>query len=564
MPAPTNISAATAIDIGSLPASVSQDVHDAGTTYTVWYKYTAAVGEKIIGLFAFGDFTGYKPETVVYSDAGVTILTATGLGEERPVQFPVTPGNTYWLQFITNSATITPAILSIEMETGPNEAVPVGSIIINDDTENYPLMFLSAVDGDNFNVLNSLNPFPAGEAADILANGVSLWADAWNGELELYDSDFNLITTLPIDISFQTTIRINRGQQLFYVANDVGATIDVLAIDDTGATVNSWTLSSTSIRGLAANLAGTILYYVLGTTSTVVKRWDLTLDVAMSDLAAGVTNYFAADMLVLDDDSIIVLFFNSGLGNFIIKRYDATGAVLNTYTTTDTAFPAFTFPRLAYAIDGTSFWVMFHPDLFPGTGDRYSRFQNWRASDGVVLASVDYLEYELGVSQESPTPTPTARFGNSFSCPFIIAQIGSAPPTGTITVSKVTDPFDGVTSFEFAAGGGLSPDTFSLLSEESRIYNDVPVGDGYSIVETGPGGFLTTYLVSNGSPNTNITVGENENVSVVVLNQIRNPFSGLFQLTPGETHDTLIDGDGNEVDVAIPNPFIITGFLVDK
>lgn len=55
MPAPPNTTALTAIDLGAFPASLTQDVHDAGTTYTVWYRFTApadgvvAWGKHLIG-----------------------------------------------------------------------------------------------------------------------------------------------------------------------------------------------------------------------------------------------------------------------------------------------------------------------------------------------------------------------------------------------------------------------------------------------------------------------------------------------------------------------------------
>ena len=38
---PTNTTCLTATELGTLPASITQDVHDAGTTYEVFHKLTA-------------------------------------------------------------------------------------------------------------------------------------------------------------------------------------------------------------------------------------------------------------------------------------------------------------------------------------------------------------------------------------------------------------------------------------------------------------------------------------------------------------------------------------------
>jgi hypothetical protein len=55
MSVPGNIDPAHAIELGPLPHTLTQDVNDDGTTYTVWYKYTAVAGDNVIGIFAFGD-----------------------------------------------------------------------------------------------------------------------------------------------------------------------------------------------------------------------------------------------------------------------------------------------------------------------------------------------------------------------------------------------------------------------------------------------------------------------------------------------------------------------------
>ncbi len=99
------------------------------------------------------------------------------------------------------------------------------------------------------------------------------------------------------------------------------------------------------------------------------------------------------------------------------------------------------------------------------------------------------------------------------------------PPVGgaTLIVTKLTVPPDSPVVFDFAAGGGLDPATFSLSHGESQSYNDVDAGSGYSIAETVPLGWRVAYFVSNGSPIDNITIGANETVRVTVTDTNTNP-----------------------------------------
>lgn len=74
-------------------------------------------------------------------------------------------------------------------------------------------------------------------------------------------------------------------------------------------------------------------------------------------------------------------------------------------------------------------------------------------------------------------------------------------------------------AFPIVAGGGLAPDGFNIYDAESFQYTQVPVGSGYSIVETVPAGWEVSYEVSNGSPHTNIAVADGEIVTVIVTNR---------------------------------------------
>jgi hypothetical protein len=465
MPAPTNTSAGAAIDVGTLPASITQDVFFAGVTYTVWYKVTAPVNSKVIGAWGFSPLADpYDVETTAYSDAGITAITTTGAtGANKPIQFPVTPGNTYWLKFAPNAGNPNPANLQVKAEVGPNLAVPVGSIAVNDDTELFPLVLLSATADDT--VLNFFDTgFAAGEAGDVLNSGISLWSNAWNDDLKLYDAQFNLITTLAIRVGFDIGIRTCNGQNLFYVAEFISGPPPVLIKTINSAGVvggTSWSLTGhQSVQGMAAKNDGTILYFSKSTGIEPIKTWDLIGNVAGPDLVPLLATYNVGDILYLDDDTLIVTYFNFG-ADLLVKRYDTAGVTLNTYNLGLSSYPASTFPRLAYAIDNpNSFWVMSHvsPDV--------SKFRNVKVSDGSILTTRVHVEYETGVFQGTATATPRSRFGNSFSCPFIITRAA---------IAGLRTQYSGLyqlTGSGFQPNATLQPGSLSLSRHDTLVDNN--------------------------------------------------------------------------------------------
>src|SRR5262245_41304056 len=129
MPAPTNISFATSTDLGALPASTTQRVDDSGTTYTVYYKLTAPTGAVVLGAFGFGDLVTYKPTLDLYDQSQTSLLGI--FNQNKPVQFPVTPGQVYYLKFTPNAGNPSPANLSVTASVAPNTTVPAGSLAVN-------------------------------------------------------------------------------------------------------------------------------------------------------------------------------------------------------------------------------------------------------------------------------------------------------------------------------------------------------------------------------------------------------------------------------------------------
>src|SRR3990167_1285218 len=131
--------------------------------------------------------------------------------------------------------------------------------------------------------------------------------------------------------------------------------------------------------------------------------------------------------------------------------------------------------------------------------------------------------------------------------------------TGTIIVNKITIPSTDTQSFAFTAGGGLAPGSFNLVNGGQQIFSGITPGSGYSIIETPNTLYLTEYDVSDGSPNTNIDVAENETVVVTVTNtRLSSQYSGIYRIVPAKRQDTLwvSPEERTTVDVKIPDPYV--------
>ena len=562
---PTNIDFTTAIDIGtSLPYTTTQDVRDAGTNFTVYYKYTGQPGDSEIGVFGFGELSpGYQPRVRVYlGPAGAPTLytAATHIGDvNKPIQVPVLEGQELFFEFISFTGnTPDPAVLNLSVVRAPDTAVAEGDIFVSDDSEDLPAVIIDGATGD---IKRFINPFPAGEAGDILTDGTILHENLADGDFKLFDSDFNLVTTVAFTGVGTPKIRTCNGGNCFYVGypglGGTQALAKRVANDGTiGSTIGPF--GSAGLNALAAKNDETILYYCQ-TRGGAIERWDIGGNVATTDLVAGITDHFVEDILYLDDDTIIALYFDPTTKSTQIKVYDTSGTTLNTFNL-GTSFTANT-PRLAYALDNPdSFWVWTHPS---GANSGKSVFTNILVSDGSTITTFTIREFESGAYNGTATETPDAQFGPSFSCPFFILRVGSGPTTATLTVIKVTSPTDTGQTFDFTTTGGLSPDTFNLGNGDSQVYSDVAPGT-YGIIETVPAHWAVDYAVSNGDPNDAIVLAAGDNVTVVVTNTLLSTGrGGIYKLVENKRNDTLwIDvGTGDTEDVKIPDPSYKTGLI---
>lgn len=432
---PVNVSFALATDLGALAADVTQtDINDAGVNSTVFYKFTAPLNSKVVGAWAFsGNIgAGYRPTIRPYDNAFNQIL---GIGaQNKPIQFPVTEGLVYYLEVTKNTDTVGPEDVRIRVEVAPNNPVKQNDIAVNDDTGGFPLAILAG-DADNL-VRRFIKSVVAGEAGDILHVGDrALLSDEFIGlNYVLYDWNFAEILRIPTAVEGNLRVRANQTLGKFFIGEHGNVSGPVKAkwrsVTLAGVASAAVELPDWGLAALCSNNDETILYYNR-IVSDPIKRWNITTGVALSDLAVGMANYVVMDILVLKDDSIVVGYYRSSTRDIQILRYDAAGATLNTYAIGVQG--GSTLPRLAYALDDpNSFWLWMHTSTL-------SEFNNIKASDGSILELRTHTEYENGALVAGETVTPTSRFGNSFSCPFMIMPTASPAGIFMIVPNRRTD-----------------------------------------------------------------------------------------------------------------------------
>jgi hypothetical protein len=425
MPAPTNIDAASATDLtGLLPYSLSQNVHDAGVTYTVWYKITPDY-TGTMGVWGFGALAGYTPLTSIFDNAGADIYAGIFNYGQRPIQIPVVDGHEIWFRFATNSGTFSPAVLTGLIQKFDSSGVPLGSIFINDaSSATYLAALLSSTTGAP---LDYVQDFPGGEGMAQLDSGILLVEDTDDANLKVYSPAYAEVATVAITES--VALSSDRAA-LFYVGHTASSSTPglVQTVDPVGAIgATTWDVGP-GMSSLAPSRDNTILYYAAGTAAAAVQRWDLALNIAMSNLAAGVADHTIRELFVLADDTVLALYRDtSPTSTCFVRHYSAAGATLLDYTSQFTDSTG-SDPHLAMAVDDpTSFWAWFK------IADFKSRFINIAVSDGTINTTAEGWHFSSGLLDATASATPPAYFGHSESCTFVITMLGTAPVSFTTT-----------------------------------------------------------------------------------------------------------------------------------
>lgn len=421
MPAPTNISFATAEEITSFPADISAVADFGGVTYDLYYKFTMPIGYTVVGAWAFGDLVTYQPTLRPYDSTETQILSIAALN--KPAQFPATSGELYYLKVSTNVGNPTPANLTLNVQLAPNSAYVAGDILVgNADLGNPAIVYNPASD---YNVRKFIVDFiisNAGSAADNLSNGSVLINQDADKTIKYLDSNLavQMSTSYAANGSASdVAIRGNRTVNKYYFVKDVNPVIINIVSSLGVVSGTTYTLTgNNTCQALCVNNDETILYFARAGQNVAVKRWDLSLDIAMSDFISGIASTFVSDILVLSSGKILVCLPSLINQTVEVRRYASDGTLELTYDLTAQIGSNAAVARLAYdASDDTHFWIWGHVS---SGGGYLSRFLKILVSDGTIVSNTLGAEFADGVYDYTATATPVARFGNHNCCPFLI------------------------------------------------------------------------------------------------------------------------------------------------
>lgn len=202
------------------------------------------------------------------------------------------------------------------------------------------------------------------------------------------------------------------------------------------------------------------------------------------------------------------------------------------------------------------------PASFSLQNGQSQTFNNVPVGNGYSIAETidpDYLTVEYLVSNGSPVDNISVSDGE------IVTITVTNKRNGRIVIGKVSDPFSGAEEFTLNINGGLTPSSFVLISDGEQIFEGVAAGI-YELTEDAEVDYSPLFLISNDptNDNLNILVEPGLDTIIMVLNNLQARYSGLYQIVPSKTSDTVIDQGFDESDVAIPNPYAETALIGDE
>ena len=444
---PPNTTSGTAVVIPSIPYVIQQTgIHDAGTTFSVWYRYTADGTEGLIGEYFRGEAGGpYTPSVNLYIDNDATLLGS--ISANRMSQTPFLSGRTYFFEIVPNGGNPNPATLNINLVKQPRGGKARGDIFIRAASilPSFTAAGYTGLAGGIINptngVLKDFEPvFPTGESGDYLPGGELMFADELNPpftQLKIYSPSLAEIMSVTYDYtqSFPIVRSWREGNKWLVVSKGQAPTpIEWTTLTPTGvlATPTPCPASFGCTAG-AISPAGDFVYLagIGGSVGAAIKKWSVAGVAFVADFAAGVANHVVQDLLVMENGEVVALYHQSATDSIFVRVYSAAGAILQTYTAPAVGYTSIA-PRLGYANDDSiSFWLFLHQS------DGFSRFINVKLSDVSVLGNItspssDYFQADQGVS-------PAFRLVASDSCPFVLllavqGGIFSVTPTDGTTI----------------------------------------------------------------------------------------------------------------------------------
>lgn len=450
MSVPTNTTPATAIAIPSnaLPyaltvsaADLSDTPQGAGHTTSgcdtdclceLWWTYTTGPTQTVIGVR--GDVTGAgNYESIVQPWTGP--LAALVRYELFGQDYCCT--NNDWYQIVI--AANTQVFFQVTAQTAgpftnglvfraidsPQLAAPAGSLVVPNDDPGYPaIVFASA------GTVLRLIPTPATEFADTLPTGETAFgSNARAQDVEVWNAG---LTVLIANVTFPGKVVgvISNRVDTFYIAvQDLLTPFDqhVYTLNAAGVVAaTSWALpvNARTARTFAVTQNNTIFYYGSFVAAAVVHAYDLVGHVALADLhAAFGTEQLCGpgDGFCLADGSVVFGYSGVSAVDGKLRRFNAAGTVLNTYTLGATFF---NFNHFCYNND-TSFvaWG------FTNAGRGTSVFRCIKISDGTTIYETPGI---VTVGQGGGPSVGDAPFPISSSCPVFALSAALGSPSSPL------------------------------------------------------------------------------------------------------------------------------------
>lgn len=408
MAAPTNISFATATDLGtSLPVTITQRADDAGTTYTLWFSYTAQTGDTEISVFPFGDLVTYTPDVTFWLDASTQYLSNNA--QNRPSQIPVTPGVTYGIKIHPNGGNPSPANLTLLVQLGPDDPLATGQIAINDSTDGYPVVVMNP---STAAPVSFHHPFAAGEGVQVLQSGIVCAIDAFTAITgpRLYDPDLTLRATPTMPNNGYVDNLGSNQRDTFWALNKASAAHSfAVSIDVDGNVGTPLDLGADSFIDVQPQADNSALYGIRGSEIRQITNPGGVVTTLVT-VEAGYA--FGANLLMLTDDTFVVASDKTGSATKV-RRYNLAG-VEQTGSPYVLAVNLDIERIFADPADPTYFWIWTQTSTT-------NSFTKITVSDGTTTTAGPWPKFIEGDYQPAASATPDAAFGADFSCvPWII------------------------------------------------------------------------------------------------------------------------------------------------
>jgi hypothetical protein len=436
----------TALRNTTIPLGWALTVNDLSPPYETWYVYRATVYDKYVSVRAYPTgVSTFNPQIEVFRHWPSTVPEVEGdmepwppslsglvaLGTE-PASVPVVPGYDFYFKLRNQGGgSLADASFEILWNKPPSAPAPGGSLIITDDTDDFP----AAVTSTDGTILAYVTA-PAGEYGFSMPSGriIHQVLDTVNNTefLGFYDRRFvpSILWELPAGHTFAAltydasenvylfTDPFGAGNASLFIFNSQGTLLD--SVGDLG-----FALSSNAGAGVTPD--GSLIYF--GTNpSTAIKRWDVAGETLLSDFPPGPPSgdhaFRGRDLWVLPDTSVLIPWRKiTPTTNFKLRRYNAAGTLLTTYDFgVADGFARWTVSPL------DSNLVYFMDQEVTGTGQN-NIFKILDLTTGVITqpGSAPVFSSGQGFIAEGEEATVPV-FGTSPCCPIIVASESVTEP----------------------------------------------------------------------------------------------------------------------------------------